>query len=334
MTTAYAEEPMLRVEDLAIEFLTEHGWLGVVDGVSFEIGRRETVGLIGESGCGKTVSALAIMGLVDAPAGRVSRGRILFEGEDLLQLAERELCRVRGRRIAMVFQEPMTSIDPAFTVGQQISEVVRHHLHVSRREARERTIDLLERVGISDPHRRVDDYPHHLSGGMRQRVLIAMALSCEPALLIADEPTTALDVTVQAQVLELLAGLQQEMEMAVLLVTHDLGVVAETCERVISMYAGEIVEQAPASELFGRPAHPYTAALLECLPGLRPDEPLVPIPGVVPARHELPPGCLYGPRCNHAVPQCSAEHPSLSMAGVRQVRCFRADELELPGVGA
>lgn len=334
MTAAAAEEPLLRVEDLAIEFLTEHGWLGVVDGVSFEIGRRETVGLIGESGCGKTVSALAIMGLVDAPAGRVSRGRILFEGEDLLKLTEAEMCRVRGRRIAMVFQEPMTSIDPAFTVGQQIDEVVRRHLRVSRREARARTIDLLDRVGIPDPHRRVDDYPHRLSGGMRQRVLIAMALSCEPALLIADEPTTALDVTVQAQVLELLAGLQQEMEMAVLLVTHDLGVVAETCERVISMYAGEIVEQAPAEQLFLGPSHPYTAALLECLPGLRPDEPLVPIPGVVPARNELPSGCLYGPRCNHAVSQCSAEHPELSVAGSRQVRCIRADELELPGVGA
>lgn len=327
-------EVLVRVEDLAIEFITEHGWLNVVDGVSFSIGNGETVGLIGESGCGKSVTALAMMGLIGAPSGRISRGRVTLGTTDLVGLSERALSDIRGKRIAMVFQEPMTAIDPAFTIGQQMIEVLRRHLRLTRRQARETAIALLDRVGIPDPHRRIDDYPHQLSGGMRQRVLIAMALSCEPDLLIADEPTTALDVTVQAQVLELLQGLQAEFGMAVLLVTHDLGVVAEICDRVIVMYAGEVVEEAPATDLFVRPNHPYTAAMLACLPGLRPDEPLSPIRGIVPARHELPEGCLFAPRCEHALDLCLTDRQSLVESGpARTSRCVRVGELRLPGVG-
>ena len=325
---------LLQVEDLRVEFITEQGWLPVVDGVSFEIGRRETVGLIGESGCGKSVTALAVLGLIDAPSGRVSRGRVLLDGQDLLALDEPELQSIRGRRVAMIFQEPMTSIDPAFTVGSQIVEVLRRHLPLSRREARQRAIDLLDRVGIPDPHRRVDDYPHRLSGGMRQRVLIAMALSCEPDLLIADEPTTALDVTVQAQVLDLLAGLQEELGMAILLVTHDLAVVAETCERTVVMYAGEVVESAPVADLFPGPRHPYTAAMLASLPGLHPGAPLQPIPGVVPPRYALPPGCWFEPRCRHAVDSCRDRHPELAAVDGHAARCHLVDDLDLPGVGS
>ncbi|WP_419552946.1 ABC transporter ATP-binding protein [Candidatus Poriferisodalis sp.] len=331
---APAAEPVLQVEDLAVEFFTEHGWLSVVDGVSFEVGRGETVGLIGESGCGKSVTALAVIGLIPRRTGRISRGRIRLDGRDLLSLDERDLREIRGRKVAMVFQEPMTSIDPAFTVGKQMVEVLRRHLPMSKTQARQRSIELLDRVGITDPHRRIDSFPHELSGGMRQRVLIAMALSCEPDLLIADEPTTALDVTVQAQVLDLLAGLQAEMGTAVLLVTHDLGVVSENCERVIVMYAGEVVETAGTGDLFGRPRHPYTAAMLGSLPGLHPDEPLDPIPGIVPPRHALPPGCWYEPRCEHAIEVCASGHPTLVDIEERSVRCLRADELRLPGVGA
>jgi len=327
--------PVLQVDDLAVEFVTEVGWLNVVDGITFDVRERETLGLIGESGCGKSVTAQAIMGLIATPPGRVTRGSIRLDGRELLQLDEHEMRDVRGRQVAMVFQEPMTSINPAFTVGQQISEILRRHLGSSRRAARARAIDLLARVGIPAPSERVDDYPHQLSGGMRQRALIAMALSCEPRLLIADEPTTALDVTVQAQVLELLAGLQDELRMSVLLVTHDLGVVAETCDRVVVMYAGEVVETSEAASLFAHPRHPYTAALLECLPGLRADEPLRPIPGLVPARYSLPTGCLFHPRCRYAVEACATERPPLSeVAPGRCVRCIRAHELELTGVGS
>ena len=329
-----AAEPVLSIQDLAVEFITEHGWLSVVDGVSLEVGRGETVGLIGESGCGKSVTALAVLGLIGRRTGRVSRGSIRLEGRELLALGERELRDIRGRKVAMVFQEPMTSIDPAFTVGKQMAEVLRRHLPMSKARARQRSIDLLDRVGIADPHLRIDSFPHELSGGMRQRVLIAMALSCEPDLLIADEPTTALDVTVQAQVLDLLAGLQAEMGMAVLLVTHDLGVVSQTCERVIVMYAGEVVETAGADDLFRRPRHPYTAAMLGSLPGLRPGEPLDPIPGIVPPRHALPPGCWFEPRCEHANELCGSGHPALVTAGERSARCLRADELRLRGVGS
>ena len=333
-TGSSAADPVLLVEDLAVEFITEHGWLSVVDGVSLEVGRGETVGLIGESGCGKSVTALAVLGLIPHRTGRVSRGSIRLEGRDLLALDERELREIRGRRVAMVFQEPMTSIDPAFTVGKQMVEVLRRHLAMSKAQARQRSIELLDRVGITDPHRRIDSFPHELSGGMRQRVLIAMALSCEPDLLIADEPTTALDVTVQAQVLDLLAGLQAEMGMAVLLVTHDLGVVSETCERVIVMYAGEVVETASTDDLFRQPRHPYTAAMLGSLPGLHPNEPLDPIPGIVPPRHALPPGCWYEPRCEHANELCESGHPVLVHVGERSARCVRTEELRLRGVGS
>jgi len=335
MASLNDDQPVLRVDGLSVEFVTELGWLRVVDNVSFDVRERETLGLIGESGCGKSVTSQAIMGLITNPPGRIACGSITLDGRELLSLGEHEMRDVRGRDLAMVFQEPMTSINPAFTIGQQIDEILRRHLGLSRRAARQRSIDLLDRVGIPAPARRVDDYPHQLSGGMRQRALIAMALACGPRLLIADEPTTALDVTVQAQVLELLSSLQSEFGMSVLLVTHDLGVVAETCDRVVVMYAGEVIETSNAMSLFARPRHPYTAALLECLPGLRPDLPLRPIPGLVPARHELPAGCLFHPRCRHATEQCAAVRPDLTDAGPgRRVRCIRADELELEGVGA
>ena len=335
MASLNNDQPVLRVDGLSVEFVTELGWLRVVDNVSFDVRERETLGLIGESGCGKSVTSQAIMGLITNPPGRIACGSITLDGRELLSLGEHEMRDVRGRDLAMVFQEPMTSINPAFTIGQQIDEILRRHLGLSRRAARQRSIDLLDRVGIPAPARRVDDYPHQLSGGMRQRALIAMALACGPRLLIADEPTTALDVTVQAQVLELLSSLQSEFGMSVLLVTHDLGVVAETCDRVVVMYAGEVIETSNAMSLFARPRHPYTAALLECLPGLRPDLPLRPIPGLVPARHELPAGCLFHPRCRHATEQCAAVRPDLTDAGPgRRVRCIRADELELEGVGA
>src|SRR5229473_1027460 len=329
-------EPLLRVRDLKTYFVTEHGsgTARAVDGVSFEVQPGETLGIVGESGCGKTVTSLSILRLIPEPPGHIRPGSFIeFEGRNLLTLESRELRAVRGNQIAMIFQEPMTSLNPVFTVGDQIAEAAIVHQRLSRRAARTRAIEMLRLVGIPDPEERVDHYPHQMSGGMRQRVMIAMALVCHPKLLIADEPTTALDVTIQAQILELLDRLQAELGMAVMLITHDLGVVAGSADRVVVMYAGQVVEQAPTVALFARPLHPYTEGLLASVPRL--DAPparehgrLHGIPGQVPAATAWPDGCRFHPRCPYAWDRCRAEAPPLLDAGgggepgTHTVRCW------------
>ncbi len=301
------EGALLSIEGLEVAFETGAGPVPVVRGVDLRVGPGRTVALVGESGCGKSVTALSVLGLLDPP-GRVRSGRILFRGRDLVPLPQEELRRIRGRHIAMVFQEPMTSLNPVFRVGDQIGEVLRIHLQRDAAAAREESIALLRRVGIPSPEKRVDSYPHELSGGMKQRVMIAMALACRPDLLIADEPTTALDVTIQAQILALLRELQEELGMAVLLITHNLGVVAHTAQEVAVMYAGRIVERSPVRELFEEPAHPYTRALLRALPG-RGRGRLEAIPGTVPSPLEVPPGCPFADRCPDVLPHCAGEAP-------------------------
>jgi peptide/nickel transport system ATP-binding protein len=321
-------EPLLEVAGLRTFFYSDAGVARSVDGVSFSVGRGETVGLVGESGCGKSVTALSIMRLV-RPPGRVEPGsRIRFDGRELTELSEAEMRKIRGNRIAMIFQEPMTALNPVFTVGDQIAEVARIHARASRREARERAVEMLEVVGIPSPHQRAKEYPHQLSGGMRQRVVIAMALVMNPALVIADEPTTALDVTIQAQILELLAGLQQRVGMSILLITHDLGVVAETCSRVLVMYGGEVVEEAEVKELFVAPHHPYTEGLLGAMPRVgQGKERLATIPGTVPAPTDWPSGCRFRDRCRYSWERCAVEHPPLYKLGATHVsRCHLADE--------
>ena len=313
-------EPLLEIRDLVTEFRTEHGPVRAVDGVSFAIPPRGTLGVVGESGCGKSVTALSIMRLVASPPGRIASGQIFYAGRDLLALPLAEMRAIRGNRIAMIFQEPMTSLNPVFTVGDQVGEAVRLHQGKSRRAARAIAIEMFELVGIPSPATRVDDYPHQLSGGMRQRVMIAMALACKPDLLIADEPTTALDVTIQAQILDLLRKLQADLGMSILLITHDLGVVAETCDEVVVMYAGRIVERAPTETLFAAPRHPYTAGLLRSLPGATRAR-LQEIPGMVPALHERPVGCKFAERCPRVEAKCRAEEPALVPLGASHVRC-------------
>ena len=303
--------PLLAVQGLETHFATAQGVLRAVDGVSFAIDRGEVLGLVGESGCGKSVTSLSIMRLVPPP-GRVASGRVLFEGEDLLAKDAEAMRRVRGARIAMVFQEPMTSLNPVFSIGDQIASAVMAHGGAGRHEAGERTVAMLDLVQIPSPHQRARDYPHQLSGGLRQRAMIAMALASGPALLIADEPTTALDVTIQAQILDLLRRLQAERGMAVLLITHDLGVVAELCHRVAVIYAGRIVELAPVESLFARPIHPYTRGLLQCLPHpSRFGQQLVSIDGVPPDLRQAAGGCRFAPRCAYALPSCREAEPSL-----------------------
>jgi peptide/nickel transport system ATP-binding protein len=317
--------PLLAVEDLVTTFHTEHGEVRAVDGVSFTIPRGKTVGVVGESGCGKSVTALSILRLLPEPPGKIASGRVLYDGQDLAHLPEKAMRGLRGNKISMIFQEPMTSLNPVFSVGEQVAEAVRLHQGKSRKEAMARAVELFQLVGIPDPVERVRAYPHQLSGGMRQRVMIAMALACKPDLLIADEPTTALDVTIQAQILELLARLQRELGMSILLITHDLGVVAETCEEVVVMYAGQVVEHAPATELFAAPAHHYTAGLLRSVPSLDdagPDAPLAEIPGMVPALHERPTACRFQDRCPRVEDRCRTEPPALvALSATRQVRC-------------
>ncbi|HEX8180278.1 MAG TPA: ABC transporter ATP-binding protein [Pyrinomonadaceae bacterium] len=291
-------------------FFTRAGLVRAVDGVSFQLARGELLGLVGESGCGKSVTALSLMRLV-APPGRVVGGEVLFDGVDLLQLSEAKMRAIRGDDIAMIFQDPMTSLNPVYTVGEQIAEALRLHRKLARKEARAAAVEAMREVSIPDPARRADDYPHQLSGGMRQRVMIAMALACDPKLLIADEPTTALDVTIQAQILELLDGLRKTRDLAVLLITHDLGVVAEVADRVAVMYTGRIVEASPVAELFARPKHPYTEGLLRSVPKLtvaeaQKVERLQTIEGTVPKLTDLPPGCHFAPRCPHRMPRCTA----------------------------
>jgi oligopeptide transport system ATP-binding protein len=314
------------VEDLAVEFPTPDGVVAAVNGVSFGLSAGETLAVVGESGSGKSVTAMAAMGLVEAP-GRVTAGRVRFEGVELLALPEDERRRVRGPGMAMVFQDALSALNPVFSVGFQIGEMLRVHEGLGRREARARAVELLERVRIPGAAGRVGDYPHQFSGGMRQRVMIAMALALDPRVLIADEPTTALDVTVQAQILELLAGLRAEGGMGLLLITHDLGVVAEVADRVAVMYAGRIVEAGPAGDVLVAPRHPYTQGLLASMPGRRPGQRLEPITGAPPSLSRIPPGCPFHPRCPWVIDRCRTELPPLEGPGGREAACWRAEEV-------
>ena len=308
--------PLLEIEELHTYFHTDEGTVKSVAGVSYDAFPGETVGVVGESGCGKSVTALSIMRLIPVPPGEIVSGRILFDDEDLVTADEKRMRRIRGGKIGMIFQEPMTSLNPVFTVGNQIEEAVRIHLRLSSRDSRLRAIEMLDKVGIPSPDQRVDDYPHQMSGGMRQRVMIAMALSCNPQLLIADEPTTALDVTIQAQILDLIRGLQDELQMAVLLITHDLGVIAEMAHRVVVMYASKIVEKATAKELFANPKHPYTRGLFRSIPAMTgARERLETIEGTVPNPLEFPEGCKFNTRCAFSTEHCVAHEPPLKPVG-------------------
>ncbi len=326
MSASSASAPLLDVQGLTTTFNTPTGPVAAVDEVSFSVDRAEVLGLVGESGCGKSVTSLSVMRLVVDPPGRIVGGRVLFDGEDLLTLPEKAMRRVRGNRISMIFQEPMTALNPVFTVGNQIAEGLRLHQGLSKRDAMEQAVELLSQVGIPSPELRVRDYPHQLSGGMRQRVMIAMAIGCRPDLLFADEPTTALDVTIQAQILALLAGLKERIGMGLVLISHDLGVIAEVADRVSVMYAGRVVESASTVELFAHAAHPYTRGLLASLPrgdGAGHGERLVAIPGVVPPLAELKPGCKFRDRCGDAFAACDGQEPPLiSLSGDHQVRCY------------
>lgn len=323
-------DPILSVEDLHVSFRTDDGLVRAVRGVSFDVGRGETLGIVGESGSGKSVTNLAMMGLVPMPPGVIERGSAMFDGKDLLKATDREMRQVRGAKIAMIFQDPMTALNPLMTIQQQLTESTRFHLGLSRKEAKRRAVEMLELVGIASPEKRMRDYPHQFSGGMRQRVMIAMALSCEPELLIADEPTTALDVTVQAQILELLSELQQRRGTSVVLITHDLGIVAGQCDRVMVMYAGRAVEKASTKDLFASPRHPYTRGLLDSLPRFdaserdgEPTEQLVAIPGQPPDMTAIPIGCSFRPRCPYSVERCIESDPALSkLSTLRSSACF------------
>ena len=308
---------LLDVQELRTSFKSASGLVRAVDGVSWDIQEGETVALVGESGCGKSVSALSVMRLIAEPAGHIDGGRILFKGRDLLALREEEMRGVRGREIGMIFQEPMTSLNPVLTIGRQLTEGLEIHLKMKPAQAQARAVELLGLVGIADPERRLDQYPHHFSGVMRQRMMIAMALACNPSLILADEPTTALDVTIQAQILELMRSLSKRLGVAMLIITHNLGVVARYADRVNVMYAGRIIERATAAELYANPRHPYTLGLLRSVPRL--DEPrrarLDPIDGQPPDLSRLPPGCAFAPRCGFRVARCEQEAPALSSAG-------------------
>ena len=310
---------LLTIDGLVTEFRTPRGTVRAVDGISLSIPERSTLGLVGESGSGKSVTALSILRLV-APPGHIAAGAIRYNNQDLLKIPLDDMRAIRGNRIAMIFQEPMTSLNPVFTAGAQIAEAVQLHQKKSRTDARTAAIAMLRLVGIPSPEQRVDAYPHELSGGMRQRVMIAMALACKPDLLIADEPTTALDVTIQAQILDLLRRLQRELGMSILLITHDLGVVAESCDEVVVMYAGRIVERAATETLFAQPRHPYTAGLLRSIPDASADR-LQEIPGMVPSLADLPPGCKFADRCDRVQDRCRAEEPALVQLGASHVRC-------------
>jgi peptide/nickel transport system ATP-binding protein len=308
---------LLCVRNLVVEFDTRFGPVRAVDDISFDIFPNETVGIVGESGCGKTVTGLSLLRLVPSPPGRIVQGSIILNGNDLVQLPENDMAQLRGDDISMIFQEPMTALNPVLSLGTQMTDVLRQHRKMTKREARNVAIDMLEKVGIPVPEKRIDEYPHELSGGMRQRVMIAMALSCNPKLLVADEPTTALDVTTQAQVLEQIVELQEEFHMAVILITHDLGVIAETCQRAVVMYCGNIVETGTVEDLFQRPRHPYTKGLLESIPRLR-DERIAElpiIPGMVPDLLSLPPGCRFADRCKYAQADCLQTPPRLESSG-------------------
>ncbi|MEM8663473.1 MAG: ABC transporter ATP-binding protein [Pseudomonadota bacterium] len=321
--------PLLKVEDLHTHFFSEDGVARAVDGLSFTVEPGETLGIVGESGCGKSVTALSVMRLLPTRIARTVGGSIVFDGTDLLSLSESRMRDIRGNQIAMIFQEPMTSLNPVLTIGGQISEAVKIHRGVSDSAARKRAVEVLDMVRIPGAANRLDDYPHQFSGGMRQRVMIAMALACDPKLLIADEPTTALDVTIQAQVLDLMVTLKGETGASVILITHDLGVVAETCQRVIVMYAGRKVEEASVYDLFDKPAHPYTRGLLGSQARGHPGGRLTEIPGMVPALTEEIPGCAFAPRCPLAMDRCRTEKPPLERVedGAHKAACWRAGEV-------
>lgn len=323
--------PLLEVENLKTYFIQKKHVVPAVDGVDLHINKGETVALVGESGCGKSLTSLSIMGLVPSPGGKIVDGSIKLEGTDLTKMSENELCKIRGKDISMIFQEPMTSLNPVLTIGEQIIEVITYHQEVSRNEARKIGIELLETVGFSRADEIMRDYPHRLSGGMRQRVMIAIAMSCNPKLLIADEPTTALDVTIQAQIMELLKDLTKEFDTSILLITHDLGVVSELAERVIVMYAGQVVEEAPLENIFYEPLHPYTDGLIESVPSLSGEiKELSTIKGNVPVPDALPTGCRFAPRCSKAFDRCWEEQPELkSVSNSRSVRCFLYEEEEM-----
>jgi oligopeptide transport system ATP-binding protein len=309
-------EALLKLQDLHVHFKTDDGLVRAVNGVSFDVRGGETLGIVGESGSGKSVTCLAIMGLVPRPPGIVAGGKAIYEGQDLLAMDQKRLAKIRGRKIAMIFQDPMTALNPFLTIEEQLTEVTRLHLGHTRQQARKHAIEMLEKVGIPAPAKRIDDYPHQFSGGMRQRVMIAMALSCQPDLLIADEPTTALDVTIQAQMLELIKELQKTQGTAVILITHALGVVASVCDRVLVMYAGKIVEEAGVNGLFAQPRHPYTLGLLKSIPRWDADNtgPLQVIPGHPPDMLRPPGGCPFNPRCPFVMDRCKLEEPQLTPA--------------------
>ncbi len=323
--------PLLDVSDLQVEFRTRRGVARVLDGIDFSLGAGETLGIVGESGCGKSMTALSIMGLVPQPPGRIAAGSIKLKGEDLLQVGERRMRAVRGNEISMIFQEPMTSLNPVFSVGDQIAETVIEHEGLSRRDAMDRATEMLRAVKIPAPEQRVREYPHQLSGGMRQRVMIAMALACRPQVLIADEPTTALDVTVQAQVFDLLKELQENTGTTIILITHDMGAIAEMADRVAVMYAGRIIESGSVSDILEDPHHPYTRGLISCVPHLVPDPPiqrptLLEIPGVVPPLTDLGKGCAFEPRCGNRMARCVSEKPSNFEVGPNHIAgCWLAE---------
>lgn len=323
-------DTILSVENLTTSFHIGGRMLNAVDDCSFSVPRGQTIGIVGESGCGKSVTSLSIMRLIPNPPGQITGGKIMFEGQDLLGLSDAQMRKIRGNKISMIFQEPMTSLNPVYTIGNQIGEVFRLHKDASKSEARERSIEILRKVRIPSPEKRIDEYPHQLSGGMRQRVMIAMALACEPALLIADEPTTALDVTIQAQILDLINTLRSETGMACMLITHDLGVVAETCDFVAVMYGGKIVESAPVRELFADPKHPYTQGLLRSIPKLGAhSKRLNTIPGLVPSLGNFPQGCRFQDRCTFKQERCTKTLPELRpMGNGAMVACHFAGELK------
>ncbi len=320
---------LLEVDNLTVEFKTDDGIIRAVDGVSYILEAGETLGIVGESGSGKSVSSLALLGLIPRPPGKVVAGRAMFDGRDLLSLSQREISKIRGNRIAMIFQDPMTALNPFLTIAEQLTEVTRLHLRHTAAQAHKHAIEMLERVGLADGGRRIDDYPHQFSGGERQRMMIAMALACRPKILIADEPTTALDVTIQAQILELMAELQREIGMAIVLITHDLGVVAGTCRRVNVMYAGKFVEEAAVGDLFARPRHPYTVGLLNSIARLDSDhQRLTPIIGQPPDLARLPTGCTFHPRCPNRIEPCPLEYPGTTVeANGRKFTCYNPTEV-------
>ena len=323
---------LLDVQGLTTAFMTGRGEITAIEEVSFSLKEGEILGIVGESGSGKSVTALTIMGLLPTPPARIAAGKVLFQGKELTKLSSREMQRIRGPGIAMIFQEPMTSLNPVFSIGDQIMETIKAHESLPAAALRKRAIDMLDKVGIPSAARRLDDYPHQMSGGQRQRVMIAIALACNPKLLIADEPTTALDVTIQAQILDLLMDLRDEFRMAIMIITHNMGVIAETADRVLVMYAGRVIEEAPVARVFDHPIHPYTRGLLECVPSITEDRArLIAIPGTLPDPARRPPGCRYSVRCRYAQPSCSDALPPLILEEADHwAACLRAKELAAP----